>query len=640
MKIKKMFAGALAAGALLLFSAFPAFAAGLADVQTPPADVLSGANDFAKQLSGMPDSEYFVESNTEGDILRYGTLILPEEGNVHYLAWGPWHNDPTWDGAGGTKTDLNNNERARYLGYDLNGESISNTFFPPDRSGNWKPLSDANLVAAPWFDKAVSQAFPQFFGPLAYFDGKTDPNLINSMRVGLDYCATGNQFTYPDPNSDLYQNPQKYIHVFLPPSSKTYGEGVMFNRDPDGSLWYRSVPLTDLTTTKINPDDAISLDPAERTGNPGDPAAFVLKVNWKDIKPIQQIASDFGYDMGFLVQVSHQTGGNPNAAAFTLDGAQSQDAGNGWAQIDYTALGDASKTGSVTVHVQNAPSEVVAQIVPYLKQENNVILLNEFYLHKQAEAKVKVKTANLIVTDISLDPNPGTPSQPTNGIITVQNESDEAFTATRTVWRVRHSDGTILDENTIVTDLAPGEVKALYLSFVPGNADNYSVAAMINPDHDNPPNEVNWLNSDWPGDNRVEVSYPVEEPCTDISVVSPYFYPSGTRYAGHSTKVGATVARANDGPAGPVDVTVTASGPDLYQTKTLSLGRGESQEIAYVVTVNQPGQVTYTFQAEPVGIVDCTPGNNSASVTFNVKEIQGMAPPESSQTWSEITGSK
>lgn len=264
-----------------------------------------------------------------------------------------------------------------------------------------------------------------------------------------------------------------------------------------------------------------------------------------------------------------------------------------------------------------------------LYDENGQVLLKKTISGKEVQ-----------VADFGLDPNPGTPNQPTNGIITVQNDSEKAFTATRTVWRVRYSDGTILDENTIVTDLAPGEVKALPFSFVPNSADTYSVAAMINPDHDNPPYEVNWLNGDWPGDNRMEASYPVEEPCTDISVVSPYFYPSGTRYVGHNTEVGATVARANGGPAGPVDVTVTASGPDLYQTKTISLGRGESQKVAYIVTVNQSGQATYTFQAEPVDIVDCSPGNNSASVTFNVKEMQGREPAESSKIWPELTGSK
>ena len=73
----------------------------------------------------------------------------------------------------------------------------------------------------------------------------------------------------------------------------------------------------------------------------------------------------------------------------------------------------------------------------------------------------------------------------------------------RTIWRVRHSDGSVLDEGTIVTDrLAAGESKQLPFSFTPDRGDTYSVAAMINPDHDNPPNEINFLTGDWPGDNR------------------------------------------------------------------------------------------------------------------------------------------
>ncbi|TEB04709.1 hypothetical protein Psch_03471 [Pelotomaculum schinkii] len=388
MNTKKILVGALA-GALLFFFVHFAFAAGLADVQTPPADVLKKANDFAARVSGLP-YDFFIDTNDKGDSLRYGDLLLPHEGTVNYLAWGPWHSDPNWDGEGATKKDRNNIERARYIGYGYYGEQVSNVFFPPDRFGDWKPFNSNGIVEKPWDDSAVRQAFPQFFGPSHRFDGKTDPDLIKAMQIGLDYCAWGNEFTPPDPSSDLYQNPQKFVHIFLPPSEQTFGMGVMFHRDTDGSLWYRSVPLTDLNRTKFNPDDAISLDPPECTGNPGDSAAFSLKVNWQEIKSLQEIAADYGFDFGFLIQVSHQVNGSPNAAAFTMDGMQSQDAGNGWAQIDYTDLSDASKTSSVSVHVQDVPSEVVAQIVPYVKDKESgyVLLWTDYYLYKQAKAKV------------------------------------------------------------------------------------------------------------------------------------------------------------------------------------------------------------------------------------------------------------
>jgi hypothetical protein len=128
---------------------------------------------------------------------------------------------------------------------------------------------------------------------------------------------------------------------------------------------------------------------------------------------------------------------------------------------------------------------------------------------------------NLKVTDITLSPNPGEPNHLTNGTITVLNESEKDLQWVRTIWRVRHSDGTVLDEGTIITDhLAAGESKQLPFSFTPDSGDTYSVAAMVNPDGDWPPNEVNFLSGDWPGDNRVEVSYYVEEPCTDISVTA------------------------------------------------------------------------------------------------------------------------
>lgn len=86
--------------------------------------------------------------------------------------------------------------------------------------------------------------------------------------------------------------------------------------------------------------------------------------------------------------------------------------------------------------------------------------------------------------------------------LTIKNESDVPFTATKTQWRVRKDDGTVFSEDIYTTDLGSEESKTFTINFTPAVAGNYSLAAMINPDAKNPPDEINFKTGDWPGDNR------------------------------------------------------------------------------------------------------------------------------------------
>ena len=65
--------------------------------------------------------------------------------------------------------------------------------------------------------------------------------------------------------------------------------------------------------------------------------------------------------------------------------------------------------------------------------------LETTYEDNIVKAEIPVELVNLKVTDITLDPNPSAPGQAANGTTTVQNDSEKAFIATNTVWRVRHS---------------------------------------------------------------------------------------------------------------------------------------------------------------------------------------------------------
>jgi len=103
----------------------------------------------------------------------------------------------------------------------------------------------------------------------------------------------------------------------------------------------------------------------------------------------------------------------------------------------------------------------------------------------------------------------------------------------------------------------------------------------------------------------------VEAPCTDISVTS-LTRNNGRYMVGDSARLTAIIRRANDGPAGAVNVKVTLSGSSAV--RTLSLRRNESKPAYFGITATKEGCVNYTVTAMPQGIPDCTPGNNSKNL--------------------------
>jgi len=163
---------------------------------------------------------------------------------------------------------------------------------------------------------------------------------------------------------------------------------------------------------------------------------------------------------------------------------------------------------TITVRWDIIPDFIVENIDPGTQKAEpgkiytGMVYQETTYDDNIVKAEIPLELVNLKVTDISLSPNPGEPGQLASGVITVLNESEKGFSGVKVIWRVRRSDGTVLDENTIITDLAAGESKQLPFSFTPDRGDTYSVAAMVNPDGDWPPDEVNFLSGDWPGDNR------------------------------------------------------------------------------------------------------------------------------------------
>jgi hypothetical protein len=210
------------------------FAAAAAPALAQDARV-EAANAFLRSHFGLT-RDYFVETNVGGKKLRVHGLRTPPGLGVPdwpMLVWGSWHGDARVDEFGMT--------RSRYVGWSYFNEDVTNPFFPPDRRGQG-PLDAQNWIAEPWSKENRAR-----YGlPIKddRFDGKdNDPWLIERLRDGLWWAAYCNGYDPPDKGSPLYQNPQRYVHIIVPPAEGTWGMGRMWRLDKNGKVWYVSVPL-------------------------------------------------------------------------------------------------------------------------------------------------------------------------------------------------------------------------------------------------------------------------------------------------------------------------------------------------------------------------------------------------------------
>ena len=595
--LKRLFA--FAAVFFLLIAALPAFAGQLFDPQAAINDAVN-------------NSGFYVLKTKDGDDLNYVSIpILSSylKGDSYYgcLVYGQPHGDVK-------------EGQYRYLGYTLfkptpdTKEDYTNVAFPPDVSHSGY-FEDQQWIYQPWWNDDVTKNYTIDFnngidgtdryalnikqGILVYY---TDPNNANNYQVKGINADT----------QEFWDNIHQYVHVLAPPTKYAWGIGRMWRYGAGGQINYMTVPLMpDVLLPEPGNLKAVSIDLGVPPGQKAEPgkeytATVVFENESDQAYPGTPVAVLHGEYQATLYDENGQA-----LPKKTISGKEVQVA-------DFGKKGEpnARRTFTCKWHPFAQARDGLTGIIN--RDEIGKVHLETTYEDNIVRAEIPVKLANLKVTDITLDPNPGTPSQLTNGIITVQNESEESFTATNTVWRVRHSDGTVLDENTITTDLAAGESKQLPFSFTPDTGDTYSVAAMINPMHDNPPYEVNWLSGDWPGDNRMEVSYYVEEPCTDISVTAG-IDPLSVQSGGTVTVV-AFVKRADDGPAGAVPVDVTISGPGGSKTGTLWLDRGGSKSLSAEYSVSGGGdEVTFTVEAWPSTVEDCRPGNNRDSISAYVE---------------------
>ncbi|HOV79411.1 MAG TPA: hypothetical protein PK728_04835 [Bacillota bacterium] len=599
--LKRLFA--FAAVFIFLIAALPAFAGELFDAQTAIDDAVNN------------NSEFYVLSTKDGDDLNYVSIpILSNylKGDSYYgcLVYGQPHGDVK-DG------------QYRYLGYTLfkdpasgTKENYTNVAFPPDVAHSGY-LEDQQWIYRPWRNDDVKNNYTIDFNNGIDGTDRYAQNIRQGILVYYTDPDNANNYQVRGINADtqeFWDNIHQYVHVLAPPTKWAWGIGRMWRYGSGGQINYMTVPLLpDALLPEPGNLKAVSIDLGVPQGQKAEAGAeYTATVVFEN-------ESDQAYP-GTPIAVLH---GQYQATLYDENGQVLPKKVVGGKEVQVADFGkkgepNARRAFTCKWHPFGQSRDGLTGIIN--RDEIGKAHLETTYEDNTVKAGIPVELVNLKVTDITLTPDPGEPGQLASGTITVLNESEKSFTNVKTVWRVRRSDGTVLDEGTIVTDrLAAGESKQLPFSFTPDRGDTYSVAAMVNPDGDWPPNEINFLSGDWPGDNRMEVSYCAEEPCTDISVTAG-IYPLSVQSGGTVT-VTAFVERANDGPGRAVPVNVTISSDyGSSKTGTLYLDRGESGSFNAKYTLSGEGDVVFTVEAWPDGTEDCRPGNNKDSISAIVDE--------------------
>jgi hypothetical protein len=587
-------------------------------------------------VNGTPVS---LRARLDRDMLVYG---LPSD-----VPNNDWKTAPTsWERDNSINLGHPGNQEPRYLGYTWNGEDLfASDYFPDDASNQISPAK-RDMVKWPW-RKGMAVGGNK---DISDYSWGVIIKALQTYHKRIGFEGDENSFANNPAFYGDFERVKDYFKVLADPRPGMAGAVRHWhNRTDLGGVWYDTIfvrwdilpnftvesidPGTDKArpgetytgrvVIKARPDASFMSDPV--TGRLFDAMGIKMElsqdyavplgvaVNGRLI-PLQNFQPVAGLDNVF--QYSVPAGTVENKQEFTFQ----------WSLPEGLAGDKVSLAAGVNESIKVLPQDVWRYMDwSEITNADNV-----------KTVEVPADLPNLRVTGIALTPDSGLPGRPVSGLVTVQNDTGRAFSATNTVWKARRPDGTVLDEGTITTDLGPEESRQLPFNFTPDVEGVYAVAAMINPGHDNPPDEINYLRGDWPGDNRMEVTYRAGQACTDVSVTLAR-KGAGDIYPGYAVNLAAVVSRADDGPEGPVDITVRLfDGRESY-TRKVALAKGRTEQVLFTVESGDPGSYAYTVTAMLVGVEDCSPGNNSAGCTIDVVKPYQPEPADSGIE-TDITG--
>jgi hypothetical protein len=132
--------------------------------------------------------------------------------------------------------------RNRYLGYTMEDTFFTNYLFRNDAT------SPIGLYNRNWIEDPKNNPDTKNEPKIKDSQGDFDnnPYYEESIRLGLKRISridsNGNLIDFPD--EELVKREwYKYVHIYQPPTSVSWGSGIMFHKDASGKIWYVTVPL-------------------------------------------------------------------------------------------------------------------------------------------------------------------------------------------------------------------------------------------------------------------------------------------------------------------------------------------------------------------------------------------------------------
>jgi len=208
------------------------------DQDIPKPELVRIANQELKR-KGLVRLDYFSDKENDGGRSLSNNEHL--EGIRNLIVYGNPHGTFSQD-------------RYRYLGYTMEDDFFTNFLFRNDAT------SSTALVYRDWQIDPFRNPNTRNEKQIGNSQGKFNNKSIfeDSIREGLKLISrlddNGNIFDFPEEELKKRQW-NEYVHVYQPPTSVSWGSGIMFHRTSDGRIWYLTVPMAPLEPDDVPPPD-------------------------------------------------------------------------------------------------------------------------------------------------------------------------------------------------------------------------------------------------------------------------------------------------------------------------------------------------------------------------------------------------
>ncbi|MDO7785793.1 Athe_2463 domain-containing protein [Desulforamulus aquiferis] len=382
----------------------------------------------------------------------------------------------------------------RYHGYTRTGEKYTNTFFRNDTTET-VDVNNANWIFEPWDNTAVRNFVTNIMNEPRLNETNpfnNDQAYLESINLGFENVKLYNPYIQFQRDDTQWQ---RYVHIIQPPTKHEFGMGRLF-REVGGSIRYLTIPLTPLSLS-VPLDFSVKLEVEK----------------FENVKPGDKITSTVTYTLSkeypkperAWLRLHHVV----NATEYPITLEPLNPADNPDVSGYVTFRPGESKTYRYTFTVQDLSRKILARINPVDSSQD------ADWSNNRDEAFF---TANNLRVQIDSYTKEAYPGDPVVCKATVYNETGNLL-KTRLIWKVN---GQIVKENNKF-DLV--DLQGDTLTYTMPQKGDLNIQVIINPDHDQPPNEINWEDNiascqvkwlpliiEQQGDIKVEINAPGSVP--------------------------------------------------------------------------------------------------------------------------------